>query len=90
MKLTAKKAVPTKKTAPPKNQSDTKKSSLIKDYRALRLKIDVNQQEFWGRLGMTQSCGSRYENGRKPPIYVSVMAYLIYIKGMDIDCRDFK
>ena len=27
----------------------------------------MNQQEFWGRIGVTQSGGSRYESGRNMP-----------------------
>jgi len=67
-----------------------KKSSLIKDYRILRRKIDVNQSEFWNRLGVTQSGGSRYESGRPVPKPIAVLAHLVYIKGMDIDAREFK
>ena len=68
----------------------TKKIPLIKDYRSLRRKMDLNQSEFWGRLGITQSGGSRYEDGRKVPRAVAVLAHLVYIKGQDIDAREFK
>lgn len=67
-----------------------KKIPLIKDYRSLRRKMDLNQSEFWGRLGITQSSGSRYEDGRKVPRAVAVLAHLVYIKGQDIDAREFK
>ena len=33
---------------------------------ALREKHGLTQAEFWNRLGMTQSCGSRYEKGNRP------------------------
>lgn len=34
------------------------------DPRALRQKLGLNQAEFWGRISVTQSGGSRYESGR--------------------------
>jgi len=68
----------------------TKKTALIKDYRNVRRKLDLNQAEFWSRLGITQSGGSRYESGRPVPKATAVLAHLVYIKGMDIDAREFK
>lgn len=70
--------------------AEAKKIQLIKDYRSLRRKMDLNQSEFWGRIGITQSGGSRYEDGRKVPRAVAVLAHLVYIKGQDIDARNFK
>jgi transcriptional regulator with XRE-family HTH domain len=32
-----------------------------------RQRLDLNQKEFWSRVGVTQSGGSRYENDRKIP-----------------------
>lgn len=66
------------------------KQQPITDYRKLRLKLDLNQSEFWGRLGVTQSGGSRYESTRKPPKPVAVLAHVIYIQKLDIDARNFK
>lgn len=66
------------------------KIAFIKDYRTLRRKMNLNQSEFWGRLGVTQSGGSRYEDGRKVPRAVAVLAHLIYVKGDDIDARSYK
>jgi len=37
------------------------------DPRALRVQLDLNQQEFWSAIGVTQSGGSRYENDRRIP-----------------------
>lgn len=34
---------------------------------AMRIKRRMNQGEFWRRLGVTQSGGSRYETGRNIP-----------------------
>lgn len=67
-----------------------KKIALIKDYKTLRVKMRLNQTEFWSRIGVTQSGGSRYEGGSKVPKAVAILAHLVYIKGMDIDAREFK
>lgn len=68
----------------------TKKTSLIKDHKTLRTKLRLYQSEYWSRLGVTQSGGSRYETGRNIPKPVAILAHLVYIKGMEIDSRDFK
>ena len=73
-----------------KKASAPKKPALISDYRKLRRQLDLNQSEFWSRIGVTQSGGSRYESGRPVPKPTAILARLIYIKGMDIDARDFK
>lgn len=36
----------------------------VNDPRSTREKRGENQTEFWGRIGVTQSAGSRYESGR--------------------------
>lgn len=36
----------------------------VKNPRAAREKRGENQTVFWGRIGVTQSAGSRYEAGR--------------------------
>ena len=51
---------------------------VIEDPRTVRMKRYENQSTFWGRIGLTQSAGSRYENGRKLPVIVKnalVVAY---------------
>lgn len=40
---------------------------------ALRKKLRLNQSEFWGRFGVTQSGGSRYESGRDIPLPMQVL-----------------
>lgn len=40
---------------------------------ALRKKLRLNQSEFWGRFGITQSAGSRYESGREIPLPMQVL-----------------
>ena len=73
-----------------KSAPEKKKISLIKDYRTLRVQMRLNQTEFWNRVGVTQSGGSRYEDGRKVPKTVAVLAHEVYIKGSNIDARDYK
>lgn len=69
----------------------TKKTPLIKDYKTLRANMRLNQAEFWGRMGVTQSVGSCYENGRPVPKPTAVLAHLTYIRAGDyIDARDYK
>ncbi len=67
-----------------------KKTALIKDYKKLRTKLRLNQTEFWNRLGVTQTSGSRYESGCTVPKSVAVLAYHAYIKGDPVDVREFK
>ena len=39
----------------------------ISNPREIRRRLRLNQQEFWSRIGVTQSGGSRYESGRGMP-----------------------
>lgn len=46
--------------------------------RNLRQKRGMNQSEFWGQVGVTQSGGSRYENGRNVPPIVAMAVELAH------------
>lgn len=48
--------------------------SLERIRRATRL----SQEEFWGRIGITQSGGSRYEAGRQVPEPVRLLLAIAY------------
>jgi Helix-turn-helix. len=48
---------------------------VIKEYRR---KNGLNQSEFWSRVGVTQSGGSRYESGRNIPRPVQLLLQLTY------------
>ena len=48
--------------------------------RKLREELGINQSEFWGRIEVTQSGGSRYENGRPMPGPVRKLLGLVYLK----------
>ena len=58
--------------------AQTKKPATIKNYRELRRKMDIRQSEFWNRLGITQSGGSRYESGRNVPKPTQTVIDLAY------------
>ncbi len=49
--------------------------------KALRAKLGLNQTEFWGKLGVTQSAASRYENEvTRTPVQVEWLIDLVYGK----------
>ncbi|MBI4291031.1 MAG: helix-turn-helix domain-containing protein [Betaproteobacteria bacterium] len=52
--------------------------------REIRRKLGLNQKEFWTRIGVTQSGGSRYESGRKMPTPVREMLRLIHVERLDL------
>ena len=54
------------------------------DVKALRKKLGMNQQQFWSRLGVTQSGGSRYESGRNIPRPVQQLLRLVHVEQIDI------
>lgn len=52
----------------------------------LRHRLNLNQSQFWNRLGVTQSGGSRYESGRKIPRPVQQLLLIAY--GTEKQCSD--
>lgn len=54
------------------------------DARAIRSKMKMNQQQFWAKLGVTQSGGSRYESGRNMPRPVRQLLRLVHVEQIDI------
>ena len=67
------------------------------DPRDIRRKLGLNQEEFWTKIGVTQSGGSRYESGRDMPKPVRELLRLVHvekidlsnIKGEDLEILDF-
>lgn len=51
---------------------------------ALRRNMGLNQNDFWAALGVTQSGGSRYENGRAMPKPVAALLELVHVKQLDL------
>jgi len=52
--------------------------------RDTRRKLGLNQQQFWSKLGVTQSGGSRYESGRNIPRPVQHLLRLVHVEQIDI------
>ena len=52
--------------------------------REIRLNLRLNQQEFWTRIGVTQSGGSRYESGRRMPKPVRELLRLVHVEQIDL------
>src|SRR5687768_17909251 len=57
----------------------------ISNPREIRRKLRMNQQEFWSRIGVTQSGGSRYESGRTMPKPVRELLRLVHIEGIALE-----
>lgn len=49
-----------------------------KEAKLLRSRLGMNQSEFWSRISVTQSGGSRYESGRSLPKPVRLLLHLAY------------
>jgi transcriptional regulator with XRE-family HTH domain len=54
------------------------------DPREIRLKLGLNQDEFWTQIGVTQSGGSRYESGRDMPKPVRELLRLVHVERIDL------
>jgi len=52
--------------------------------REIRRKLGLNQQQFWSKIGVTQSGGSRYESGRNMPKPVRELLRLVHVERIDI------
>ncbi len=54
------------------------------DVREIRRKLGMNQSQFWSKIGVTQSGGSRYESGRNIPRPVQALLKLVHVEQVDI------
>jgi transcriptional regulator with XRE-family HTH domain len=52
--------------------------------RDIRHKLGLNQRQFWSKIGVTQSGGSRYESGRNMPKPVQELLRLVHVEQIDI------
>ena len=52
--------------------------------KEVRIRLGLNQQEFWGRIGVTQSGGSRYESGRAMPKPVQELLRIVHVDQIDV------
>lgn len=48
------------------------------EVRELRKKAGMNQGDFWGRFGVTQSGASRYESGRDLPGPLNILLNIAF------------
>ena len=55
------------------------------DVREIRRKLGLNQSQFWSKIGVTQSGGSRYESGRNVPRPVQALLRLVHIEQIDLN-----
>ena len=49
-----------------------------KEAAVLRNKLSLNQSDFWSKMGISQSGGSRYESGRNIPRTTQCLLHLVY------------
>jgi hypothetical protein len=54
--------------------------AALSDLRQLRVSKRESQEKFWGRFGVTQSSGSRFETGLSVPAPVAILLKL-YVNG---------
>ena len=52
--------------------------------KEIRRKLGLNQQDFWTKIGVTQSGGSRYESGREMPKPVVELLRLVHVEKLDL------
>ena len=55
------------------------------DLLALRQGLGLSQQIFWGRIGVTQGCGSCYEADGLVPPPVAMLLELVYVRGIALE-----
>ena len=63
---------------------ETKMLDLITNPREIRRRLGLNQEEFWTRIGVTQSGGSRYESGRNMPKPVRELLRLVHMERIEL------
>lgn len=56
----------------------------ISNPRAIRQRLGMNQQDFWGQIGVTQSGGSRYESGREMPKPVRELLRVVHVDQLNL------
>ena len=57
---------------------------LLLNPREIRHRLGLNQEQFWTRIGVTQSGGSRYESGRSMPRPVRELLRLVHVERLDL------
>lgn len=57
---------------------------LLISPKEIRRRLGLSQGEFWTRIGVTQSGGSRYESGRSMPRPVRELLRLVHVEQIDL------
>jgi transcriptional regulator with XRE-family HTH domain len=65
-------------------RKDMKIFNWVINPKEVRTKLGLNQQDFWTRIGVTQSGGSRYESGREMPKPVQELLRLVHVEKIDL------
>ena len=65
-------------------EKDMKLIEFALNPREIRRSLGLNQQDFWTRIGVTQSGGSRYESGRAMPKPVRELLRLVHVECVDL------
>ena len=60
------------------------RAQRISNPRAIRQRLGMNQQDFWGQIGVTQSGGSRYESGREMPKPVQELLRVVHVERLNL------
>lgn len=68
----------------PRKVTEMKLMEFVLNPREIRRQLGLNQQEFWTRIGVTQSGGSRYESGRSMPKPVRELLRLVHVERIDL------
>jgi predicted transcriptional regulator len=71
-------------TRQPCGHLEMKMPAKIQNPRGIRRRLGMNQQDFWGRIGVTQSGGSRYESGRNMPRPVQELLRVVHVDQIDL------
>jgi bifunctional DNA-binding transcriptional regulator/antitoxin component of YhaV-PrlF toxin-antitoxin module len=66
------------------DRENMKLFNWIVNPKEVRTKLGLNQQEFWTKIGVTQSGGSRYESGREMPKPVRELLRLVHVEKIDL------
>lgn len=64
--------------------TEMKLMEFVLNPREIRRQLGLNQQQFWTRIGVTQSGGSRYESGRSMPKPVRELLRLVHVERLDL------
>ena len=58
--------------------------NMVFNLRDIRQRLGLNQEEFWTKIGVTQSGGSRYESGRSLPKPVRELLRVVHVEQIDL------